>query len=223
MLQPFISIGITAYNEGKWLKEAWASVINQTDNRWEAIIVLDGKASKKTVKIFNQIDHPQLLKIKLDENIGPYQARTISIQNASTAWYYQLDGDDILPTNAVELIINTIEQNPKLDFVYGNAQHFRKKTEKILIGSWDLDNLSMYPTIDCHSPFRIELFEKILSRPTTLSRSARSSASTTCFLSPESANVIPAPLRSEINARIFSSPVASIRLIPWPITSIALA
>lgn len=161
MVKPLITVGLTAFNEGKWLQEAWDSVTNQTDSRWEAIIVLDGGASKSTTKTFDSISHPKLEKIKLEKNIGPYLTRTKAIQNAKTQWYYQLDGDDLLPGNALEIIIKIIEKQPKIDFVFGKVQHFRKKIEKTTSGFWNLEELSKSPTIDCHTPFRVELFEKI--------------------------------------------------------------
>ena len=50
-----ITIGITAYNEGDYLLEAWDSVLNQIDNRWEAVLVLDGGADSNTCHIFDNI------------------------------------------------------------------------------------------------------------------------------------------------------------------------
>ena len=38
-----ITIGITSFNEGDYLFEAWNSVIEQMDNGWEAVMILDGK------------------------------------------------------------------------------------------------------------------------------------------------------------------------------------
>ena len=48
-----ITIGITAYNEGEYLLEAWNSVLKQTDHSWKAIMVLDGGADVRTQRIFN--------------------------------------------------------------------------------------------------------------------------------------------------------------------------
>ena len=51
-----ITIGITAYNEGQYLQEAWDSIINQTTNNWEAIMILDGGSDIKTEKVFDDIN-----------------------------------------------------------------------------------------------------------------------------------------------------------------------
>ena len=55
-----ITIGITAYKEGVLLEEAWKSVVDQTNSQWEAVMVLDGGADKKTKQVFNGISHPFL-------------------------------------------------------------------------------------------------------------------------------------------------------------------
>ena len=64
-----ITIGITAFNEGNYLTEAWNSVLDQTEISWKAIMILDGKAEKKTEQIFDNISHPSLKKIKLTEKL----------------------------------------------------------------------------------------------------------------------------------------------------------
>ena len=88
-----ITIGITAYKEGEYLQKAWDSVANQTDNRWEAVMVLDGDADKNTTKIFDFILHPFLTKIKLDSNHGNYYTRTLAIENSKTDWYCNKDNN----------------------------------------------------------------------------------------------------------------------------------
>ena len=99
-----ITIGITAYNEGNYLLEAWDSVLNQIDNRWEAVLVLDGGADSNTCHIFDNISHSFLRKIKLTENHGPYHCRTLAINNAETDWYCHLDADDRLPPYAIKIL-----------------------------------------------------------------------------------------------------------------------
>jgi glycosyltransferase involved in cell wall biosynthesis len=85
-----ITIGITAWNEGEWLRECWESVLKQTNPNWEAVMVLDGGADRKTSNVFENIKHERLKKIKLDKNVGPYPARTMAIESATTPWFYPL-------------------------------------------------------------------------------------------------------------------------------------
>ena len=56
VLQNKITIGITAYNEGKYLLDAWNSVVDQLDSRWQSIMVLDGNSDNGTEQIFDKIN-----------------------------------------------------------------------------------------------------------------------------------------------------------------------
>lgn len=157
--QLLISIGITCYREGEWLQECWESVLAQTDPRWEAVMILDGGADDETRKIFNQISHPKLRKIMLQKNVGPYLCRTLTILNAKTEWYAQLDGDDLLPEEAVKLIIYAIRDNPAAKFVFGDAIHFSKKHEEIKkFITFSPDDLTDGMNITGTSPIKKELF-----------------------------------------------------------------
>ena len=112
-----LTIGITAYNEGQYLLEAWDSIINQTTNNWEAIMILDGGSDIKTEKVFDDISHPSLRKIKLGENNGPYHCRTLAINNTNTEWYCHLDADDLLPQNMVKNIHVIIDKYPNMQYI----------------------------------------------------------------------------------------------------------
>ena len=127
MLQNKITIGITAYNEGKYLLDAWNSVLNQLDSRWQSIMVLDGKSDKTTEKIFDQINHRSLSKIKLDENLGPYLTRTLAIDSTKTDWYCQLDADDILDKHYVLKVLECINNNLNADIIYHDVKYLRGK------------------------------------------------------------------------------------------------
>lgn len=63
-----ITIGNTAYTEGKWLLEAWNTIQQQSSDRWEAVMVLDGKRDRK--KYFESIRHPKLKKHSYTSNKG---------------------------------------------------------------------------------------------------------------------------------------------------------
>jgi len=107
-----ITIGITAYKDSDYLEMAINSVLNQTSSDWNGTLVLDGGSDQKTKKIFDDFEHPKFQKYKLLENKGPYGARAKAIELSDTEWYYQLDGDDSLPSNAISDVISAIDNNP---------------------------------------------------------------------------------------------------------------
>ena len=157
-----ITIGITAYNEGQYLQEAWDSVINQTTNNWEAIMILDGGSDIKTEKVFDDISHPSLRKIKLGENNGPYHCRTLAINNTNTEWYCHLDADDRLPPSAIKVLNITIDREPNLDFIRGQSLYFNSDMYNIRENrEFDLEKLVYTLPITGTSPIKIKLFNSV--------------------------------------------------------------
>ena len=159
---PSITIGITCYREGDWLRECWESVANQANPRWEAVMILDGSADEKTRAIFDSIEHPRLRKYAMQKNVGPYLCRTQAILNAMTEWYAHLDGDDLLPGEAVALILKAIEGNPQAKFVFGDAQHFSQDVSEIRsFEIFNVESLVYGTNITGTSPIKRTLFLKM--------------------------------------------------------------
>lgn len=124
MSLPLITIGITCYNEGDWLLECWQSVLGQTDDRWEAVLVMDGTTHERTREIFEQLDHPKLRKFAMPTNVGPYPARNKAFELTKTPYHFYLDADDQLMPDSVKIVLATFEKNPDAACVYGDYEYF---------------------------------------------------------------------------------------------------
>ena len=156
-----ITIGITAYKDSDYLEMAINSVLNQTSSDWNGTLVLDGGSDQETKKIFDDFEHPKFQKYELLENKGPYGARAKAIELSDTEWYYQLDGDDSLPSNAISDVISGIDNNPGADYVYGDCLHFNSKKSFIKKPSDNIENLCYSLQFNGQSPIKVRLFEKI--------------------------------------------------------------
>jgi len=122
--EPLITIGITCFREGDWLLECWESVLAQTDDRWEAVLVMDGGADERTREIFTALDHPKLRKYAFTENVGPYPARNKAFELTDTPYHFYLDGDDQLVPESVALMLEAFTRHPDAGFVYGDYEVF---------------------------------------------------------------------------------------------------
>jgi glycosyltransferase involved in cell wall biosynthesis len=116
-----ITIGITCYREGDWLRECWESVLAQTDDRWVAVLVMDGGADDKTREVFASLEHPKIVKkFAFEQNVGPYPVRNKAFELTDTPYHFYLDGDDMLPPGCIAAMYRTIEAHPDAAYVYGD-------------------------------------------------------------------------------------------------------
>ncbi|WP_437680489.1 glycosyltransferase family A protein [Sorangium sp. So ce131] len=127
MARPLITVGITCYAEGDWLLECWESLLAQTDDRWEAVLVMDGTEHRRTQEVFASIEHPRLLKARMPVNMGPYPTRNRAFELTETPYHFYLDGDDKLPPDAIAKANRALERHPGVGLVYGDYELFGKQ------------------------------------------------------------------------------------------------
>ncbi len=159
---PLVTIGITSFREGEYLRQAWESVQSQSTPFWNAVLILDGGFDSKTEDIFSQIHHPNLKKIKLHKNHGPYFTRTLALENTKTDWYCHLDADDCLPQNAIEIISKNVKNNPELEYIRGKSLYFDNNKFYIRENKeFNEEKLSYTLPITGTSPIKKNLFTQI--------------------------------------------------------------
>ena len=156
-----ISVGITAYTNSKYLKEALNSLINQTIDEWECIFVLDKGADNFTKNFFNKFNHPKFLKHKCKTHKGAEQARHEAIKLSSSDWFFQLDSDDKIPPNALSLILEKINENPNAEFIYGPTLHFSKNYSYVMPPSNDPEVLTTSALFSTQMPIKIAMYFRL--------------------------------------------------------------
>ena len=103
-----VSVIIPTYNRKKFLKQAINSVIKQTYQNLELIIIDDG-SSDKTIEYLKK----KKLKYFKQNNKGVSAARNKGIKKASYDWIAFLDSDDRWHPKKMENQINYLIKNPK--------------------------------------------------------------------------------------------------------------
>ena len=120
---PRVSIILPVYQGEKTLRIAIKSILKQTYNNIELIIVNDGSSDDTESIIFKMMKkYSQIKYIKNPENRGVYFSRNIGIKNSTGDFITIQDADDIstknrLITSVYELITN------KVDFILANSQN----------------------------------------------------------------------------------------------------
>ena len=118
---PFFSIVVPAYKNEAYLPSCLDSILSQSFQDWEAVVVVDGSPdrSNEIVRKYSENDSRFILVDKL-ANEGTHRARMSGVEAASGEYTCFLDADDKLPSTSLEQLHETILRNPECDvFHYG--------------------------------------------------------------------------------------------------------
>lgn len=110
-----VSVVIAAYNHAEWLGYAIDSVLCQTYQRVEIIVVDDG-STDGTALLCRRYEKVRYVRV---ERVGPCAARNIGVQFSRGDFLVFLDADDLLYANAVELNLFYFNYYPDAAFVSG--------------------------------------------------------------------------------------------------------
>ncbi len=103
---PKISIIITFFNLGEYIKDCISSILGQTYNNFEIIIINDCSDEKNT-KILNEIKNEKIKIINLNKNIGQLGAFLEGLKHSSGEFIASIDADDILLPNYLKTLLYT--------------------------------------------------------------------------------------------------------------------
>ncbi len=148
-----VSVVIPCFNSGRTLKRAINSVKNQTWKNIEIIIVNDGSDDLFTLKEINRFKDIILFN---QINRGLPAARNKGFELASGKFILPLDADDWLEANAVEIMIDKLESNKSLSFVYTDLK-LEGKSQKILSKEFNyFEQLFLN-----HIPYCLMIYKKV--------------------------------------------------------------
>ena len=110
--QPLISVIMACYNAASYVEEAVSSVLRQTYQYTEVIVVDDGSrdASPDIVKHLAET-HPGRVRLKHLKHSGPYPARNLGLSHARGDYIAFLDADDWWREDCLEKLLGTLQEN----------------------------------------------------------------------------------------------------------------
>lgn len=115
---PFFSVVVPLYNKELYINRALVSILNQSFNDFEIIVVDDGSTDNGALVVLNQYDE-RLGYIK-KANGGESSARNVGIKAAKGKYITFLDADDQWDCVHLEVIKNFIGINDDPDVVCTN-------------------------------------------------------------------------------------------------------
>jgi O-antigen biosynthesis protein len=143
---PKISVIIPCFNQGQYVDGAVNSVLNQTFQDFEIIIVNDGSTDEFTVKKLHDYLKPKTRVIHT-ENRGLAAARNKGYQSSKGEFIQFLDADDTILPSKFEEQLNVFNRFPEIEVCYSdykiydiNKKSYLKLPEKRFLGDDPLND-----------------------------------------------------------------------------------
>ncbi|MCR4961649.1 MAG: glycosyltransferase [Lachnospiraceae bacterium] len=96
-----ISIIVPVYNAEKFIKETIRSVLSQSKQEWELLLV-DDCSTDSSASIIESFDDDRIRLIKMEDNLGAYAARNRGVKEAEGRYIAFLDADDLWEPEKLE-------------------------------------------------------------------------------------------------------------------------
>lgn len=122
-----ISVVIPLYNKEASIAQSLGSVLSQSYDDFEVVIVDDG-STDGSVFIVESINNPRVRLIK-QENGGPSKARNTGVRNAKGEWILFIDADDDMLPGAIEYFAQKIKEHTDVDMFLGEVVVYNGKSE----------------------------------------------------------------------------------------------
>ena len=114
---PLITVYITNFNYGKFVKKAINSVLNQTFKNYELIIIDDG-SKDKSIEIIKEFQNKKNIQIIYQKNKGLVVSNNLALRLSKAKYIMRLDSDDWLDPHALEIMSNILERDKKISLVF---------------------------------------------------------------------------------------------------------
>ena len=119
--KPMVSIILPTYNRVNVIERAVYSILNQTYENFELIIVDDG-SKDDTEQIVTAIEDKRIRYIALGQNRGPAAARNEGVRQSKYNYIAFQDSDDEWKSDKLEKQMKTLQENPDVAIVYHSYQ-----------------------------------------------------------------------------------------------------
>lgn len=120
--QPFFSIIITTYNRAHLIKRAINSLVSQTEEDWEAIIVDDESTDNTHDQILQYISNNPKIRYIRKTHGGEVESKNKGIYSSNGKFVSFLDSDDEYDPDHLKSRKRILLKNPSVKFLYGGVK-----------------------------------------------------------------------------------------------------
>lgn len=170
MLSPDISVVVATHNREILLPRAVDSILNQTWQNFE-IIIVDDCSSDNTAQAICDLEKkdPRIHSIRSEQNIGPGAARNLGIFKAQGEYIAIMDDDDFSLPQRLEIQMEVLNREPDIGLVCSVVEYIDK--ESVTVGYSSAEpNGKPFPENPEDVFIRLYLEGSIIMNPTIMAR-----------------------------------------------------
>jgi glycosyltransferase involved in cell wall biosynthesis len=134
---PRVSVVMACYNLGRYLDEAVESVLAQTFQDFEIVIVNDGSSDPETNALLARYERPKTRVIEAPHR-GASAARNLGVAEARGELVTGFDCDDVLDPTFLEKTVRVLDETPNVGFVSCYVKTFGEESWE-----WKRDELDL--------------------------------------------------------------------------------
>ena len=117
MKMPRVTVYIPSHNYGHFVESAIDSVLRQSFDDWELLVIDDG-STDNTAEVLRLYDgHPQI-SLHYTPGIGLPSVCNYALARARGEYLIRLDGDDLFDENILLVLVNYLERHPDAALVF---------------------------------------------------------------------------------------------------------
>lgn len=136
MADSLLTVLMPVYNSEKFLKAAIESILNQTYENFEFLIINDG-SNDSSLEIINSYKDKRIRLVNNPKNLGLINTLNLGIELAKGKYIARMDGDDISMPDRLMNQITFLNSNPEVSLVAGQVQLINE--DNVDLGYWPED------------------------------------------------------------------------------------
>lgn len=128
-----ISVIIPVYNVEKYLGKCVDSILSQTFQDIEIILVDDGSTDRSSIMCDELSTKDSRIQVIHKRNDGPSVARNLGLKSAKGDYVVFVDSDDFwADEKCLEELINEVKRTPECDFIGFNCSYYYEVKNKVV-------------------------------------------------------------------------------------------
>lgn len=120
IMQPMVSVIMPVYNAERFLDRAIQSILNQTYEKWE-LILIDDCSTDNSLELINKYSDSRIRLFRNETNRGIAQTSNRGIDESKGKYIALLDDDDEAINNRLALQVEYMEAHPDIAILGGRS------------------------------------------------------------------------------------------------------